>query len=172
MKRIINTVYGVLIGAVLLLLIALQGVKLVGLTPYAVTSGSMIPLYPVGCMIYVQEVDPSSVQVGDSITFYMPGSTVVATHQVHQIDQSKQLFYTQGIDNRDSEGNIIKDSDPVSFDDLIGKPIAAIPWLGTIGTICSKPPWMYIVIGCVITLCVILFSIEHITERKTQDEKH
>ncbi len=172
MKKVINIIYGVLISIGILLLIALQGVKIIGLSPYAVTSGSMIPMYPVGSMIYVQKADPNTIQVGDSITFYMTNTNVVATHQVYEIDRESKFFRTQGINNRDADGNIITDSDPVLFDQFIGKPIACIPWLGAISVACTKPPGAFVVVGGIITLCVILMIIEQITERKTKNEEH
>lgn len=47
--------------------IAFAGVRLVGLTPFAVLSASMEPQYPVGSLIYVQDAvsaSPSSRALG------------------------------------------------------------------------------------------------------------
>ena len=77
-----------------MLLVAFAGVRLVGLTPYAVLSGSMEPEYPVGSLVYVKAVDPLDVEVGDAITFSLPSGTLV-THQVYQIDAESRAFRTQ-----------------------------------------------------------------------------
>lgn len=94
-----------LIAAGLVLLVAFAGVRLVGLTPYAVLSGSMEPEYPVGSLVYVKAVDPLDVEVGDAITFSLPSGTLV-THQVYQIDAESRAFRTQGIANIASDGSI------------------------------------------------------------------
>lgn len=113
----------------LLLVVAFAGTRLVGLTPYVVTSGSMEPRYPVGSVVYVEDAAPEEVRAGDDITFHLSGDTV-ATHQVWQVDAQERVFRTQGINNLDEGGNIIHDAAPVSFDDLIGKPVLCIPNLG------------------------------------------
>lgn len=46
-KKIWNRISGVLVGIVVLLAIALVGVRLIGLQPYMVLSGSMEPTYRV-----------------------------------------------------------------------------------------------------------------------------
>ena len=61
--RIWNAVLAVLLALVAALVIAFAGVRLIGLTPYAVLSGSMEPELPVGSLIYVRAVDPSEVVV-------------------------------------------------------------------------------------------------------------
>ena len=87
-----------------MLLVAFAGVRLVGLTPYAVLSGSMEPEYPVGSLVYVKAVDPLDVEVGYAITFSLPSGTLV-THQVYQIDAESRAFRTQGIANIASDAS-------------------------------------------------------------------
>ncbi len=128
-RKIWNVILTFLLIVALGLAAAFTGVRLFGLTPYTVTSGSMEPVYPVGSIIYVKKVDPHDVQVGEAITFYLNRSTV-ATHQVWAIEG--ESFRTQGIANRDGEGNILHDAVPVLFEDLIGKPVACLPYLGFI----------------------------------------
>ncbi len=130
--------------AALVLAALFTGVRLFGLTPYTVTSGSMEPVYPVGSMIYVKPVDPEDVQVGQAITFHLNASTV-ATHQVWAIEG--ETFRTQGIANRDSEGNVLHDAAPVPFDALIGKPVACIPYLG----------FLYAAIRTPVGVCALIF---------------
>ena len=67
MKRALNILSDVVIVLLLILVIAFAGVRLVGLTPYAVLSGSMEPELPVGSLIYVRETDPSTIQAGDTV---------------------------------------------------------------------------------------------------------
>lgn len=55
----------ILVIAVAVFVILLAGVRLVGLKPYAVLSGSMEPEYPVGSLLYVKNVDINKLKVGD-----------------------------------------------------------------------------------------------------------
>lgn len=136
--KICNIFADILLILALLLVIAFVGARFIGYTPYVVTSGSMEPRYPVGSIIYVKEVVPDDVQVEDAITFYLSDDTV-ATHQVWQIDTKERMFRTQGINNLDENGNIMHDAAPVSFDDLIGKPVLCIPKLGVVYELLQKP---------------------------------
>lgn len=125
--------------------------RFVGLDTFVVTSGSMEPEYPVGSLIFVSDVSPDEIQIGDAITFHMADSQIVATHQVYEIDRQEGLFRTQGINNRDTDGSILHDAEPVFFDSLIGKPIVCIPYLGYVNHFCTTPPGIYILlIGAVI----------------------
>lgn len=128
----------------------------------------MEPDYPVGSLIYVKKIDYNNIKVGDVITFYMTDSDIVATHEVYEIDTTNKQFKTQGINNVDSNGNIIHDANPVSFDNLIGTPIYCIPYLGYINKFITKSPGLYIVIG--ITLFVVIISF--LFEKKEGEEKN
>ncbi len=143
-RKIWNGFLTLVLIAALVLAALFTGVRLFGLTPYTVTSGSMEPVYPVGSMIYVKPVAPEDVQVGQAITFYLSGSTV-ATHQVWAIEG--ETFRTQGIANQDNQGNILHDAAPVPFDDLIGKPVACIPYLG----------FLYAAIRTPVGVCALVF---------------
>ena len=84
--RIWNLVSSVLLGIIVLLAVTLAGVRVLGLTPYAVLSGSMEPTYHVGSLIYVKKTDPADVQVGDPITFVVNEDLMVATHRVVDVE--------------------------------------------------------------------------------------
>ena len=83
MVKAIKTIWNVLSTLILLVIVVLAvllaGVRLVGLRPFVVLSGSMEPTYHVGAMIYVKSVDPGSIQVGDPITFVLNEDLDVAT---------------------------------------------------------------------------------------------
>lgn len=102
-KRFCSIVTGVVLVLAALMLVAFVGVRLFGLTPYAVLSGSMEPEYPTGSLIYVRDVDPADVAVGDAITFELE-SGILVTHEVYEIDSDARAFRTQGIANIDAGG--------------------------------------------------------------------
>ena len=132
----------------------------------------MLPKYPIGSLIYVQKTEPEEIKEKDVITFYMQNSKVVATHEVYKIDQDKKLFYTQGINNKDNQGNIIHDASPVAFDHLIGTPIYCIPKLGYINKIITTKPWGVILITLILIIgSFLLEKLEKEGEKNGTKEK-
>lgn len=164
--KIWNIFADVLLVVALVLVFAFVGAKFIGYTPYVVTSGSMQSIYPVGSIIYVKDAEPQDVQVGDAITFYLSGDTV-ATHQVWEIDTNQREFRTQGVDNLDENGNIIHDANPVSFDNLIGKPTLCVPKLGVLYEQLQKPFGLCVV--AFVAILVVLVSV--LTAPKKENAK-
>ena len=121
----------------------------------------MEPLYPTGSLIYVKVTNANEIKNGDAITFYMENSSIIATHQVYEIDKENSQFKTQGINNKDENGNIIHDAFPVKFSSLIGKPIFCIKFLGYINKLITTPPGIYLIF--VFTIFIIF--INHILEK-------
>ena len=140
------------------LVIAFAGVRLAGLTPYAVLSGSMEPQYPIGSLIYVKDADPSSVEVGQAITFRQ-GSGTLVTHQVFKSTE-QQLFYTQGIANVNSSGEIIADAAPAPWSSLVGQPIACVPYLGYVNDWYNHAPGIYVLVAFVAVVMAISVALE------------
>ena len=109
--NILTTVLAVVVVGLAVLLV---GVRLVGLTPYVVLSGSMEPTYPTGALIYVKDVKPQDVKGGDPITFVLNEELTVATHRVIEVNTADGWFRTQG------DANDSPDGSPVLFENLIG----------------------------------------------------
>lgn len=148
--------------AVALLVAAFLIPRVFGIQIYMVTSGSMEPEYPVGSLIYVQKADPEDIQTGDTITFIMPGSdNTVATHQVREIDSENGQVYTQGINNRDQDGNILPDAAPVPYSSIIGKPIFCVPVLGYINRFCTTSPGIYVILGSLAAVIGVSVASEY-----------
>lgn len=141
------------------LAVAFAGVRLIGLTPYAVLTGSMEPELPVGSLIFVRSVDPADIQVGDDITFKLQSGSL-ATHQVWKVDTAAQTFYTQGIANKDQDGNIMHDGAPVAWPNVVGSPVFCIPYLGYINRFCTTPPGMYILVAAVALVIAVSIVVE------------
>ena len=150
-KKIWNVISTVLVVIVVVVALLLVGARLFGLQVYAVLSGSMEPTYHVGSVIYVEPVDPSEIQVGDPITFVMNEELTVATHRVVSIDAENSHFYTKG------DANENPDAAPVHFNNLLGKPVFTIPYLGYISSYVQSPPGMYYAIAVGVLLLVLVF---------------
>ena len=165
-KKIWNVVSTVLVVIVVLFAILLVGVRLFGIQVYSVISGSMEPEYPVGSLIYVKEVDASQVEVGDVITYVLPND-MPSTHRVISIDKQNQCFQTKGDANETADGS------PVSFKNLIGKPVFAIPVLGYVANFIQHPPGMYIsiAIGAVLLILVFIPDLFKKNDGKDKEKK-
>ncbi|MBO5358866.1 MAG: signal peptidase I [Clostridia bacterium] len=154
------------IALVMVLLIA--GVRLIGLTPYTVISGSMEPVYHVGSVIYVKKAQPEKLKVKDPITFYLDGATV--THRIIEIENTENglRFYTKGDANNTADGGF------VTPDEIIGVPVLHIPVLGYIFNFVQRPPGLYIVVGVVLLLVILSFlqpDDEPEQKQEQQEEK-
>lgn len=150
-KKTWNVISAILVVIVVVIALLLVGARVFGLQVYAVLSGSMEPTYHVGSIIYVKPVDPSEIQVGDPITFVMNEQLTVATHRVVRIDAENSAFYTKGDANEDP------DASPVHFNNLLGKPVFTIPYLGYVSSYVQSPPGIYIAVGAGALLLALAF---------------
>ena len=170
-KKIWNWISGVLVGIVVLLAIALVGVRLIGLEPYVVLSGSMEPTYHVGSLIYVKSVDYRDLKVGDPITYMVSQDTVV-THRIIEVlvdeeDPNTLRYFTQG------DANSVADGTSVHYKNIIGKPVFSIPYLGYVSNYIQNPPGKYIAIsgGAILILLVFLPDIFSDEDKKKKSEQ-
>ena len=147
-KKIWNIASTAIVVLVVACAVFLMGSRLLGYRVFNVISGSMEPKYSVGDLIYVKEVDPKDIKVGDAITFILNEDLVVATHRVVRIDTEKQHFYTKG------DANETEDASPVHYKNLIGVPQFSIPLLGYVSDFIQHEPGTYIAIAA----CAILIA--------------
>ena len=160
LKKVWDTVTSVLVVIVVIFAVFLMGSRLVGLQVFNVVSGSMEPTYSVGDLIYVKEVDPDSVKVGDPITFVMNEDLMVATHRVVAIDSENREFTTKG------DANSGEDAPKVHFNNLIGVPVFAIPLLGYVSAFIQSPVGMYVAIAFVVILLAAVFLPDMLAKKK------
>ena len=155
LKRIYGALTTIIVAVVVILAILLTGVRLIGLTPYVVLSGSMEPQYPVGSLIYVKKTDPSGLKVGDPVTFQL-NETTVATHRIIEVireeeDPGRIFFRTQGDANQIPDGKLLQSHD------VIGKPVFSIPFLGYLSNYIQHPPGRYVTIAAGIVIILMVF---------------
>lgn len=160
-----NVISTVLVCLVVLFAVLLMGARLVGLDVYTVISGSMEPTYSVGDLIYVKKVDAKDIKVGDPITFVLNEDLVVATHRVVEIDADNHWFYTKG------DANEAADANPVHYNNLIGKPIFALPYLGYVSAWVQNPPGTYIAVASGLALLLVVFVPDIIKGKKKLKEE-
>lgn len=164
-KQIWNWISGALVAVVVLLAIALVGVRIIGLQPFVVLSGSMEPNYHVGSLIYVKSVDYRELKAGDPITYMVSQDTVV-THRIVEVvpddTEPNTLWYiTKG------DANATEDGSPVHYRNVIGKAVFSIPYLGYVSYFIQNPPGLYVALAGGAILLILAFWPE--SKKKEQD---
>ena len=182
LKKLWNFISGLFVIVIIVLAIALVGVRLVGLTPYSVLSGSMEPTYHVGSLIYVKKIDPANIQIGDPITFIVNEDLLLATHRVVDIriseSRMEEVLDENGEPVLDEDGqpllqevpleepvyyfqtkgdaNDEVDGSPVHYKNVVGKPQFSIPYLGYLSSWLQTRQGM--ILGISIALVVLILT--------------
>ena len=123
----------ILVVIIVLFALALVGARFAGLKVFTVLSGSMEPAYHTGSLIYVKEVDYTTLKEGDVITFAI-SEDMVATHRI--------------------VGIVPDDEDP----SVLRSPVFNIPYMGYVVNYIQHPPGTYVSIaaGAIILLLAFL----------------
>ena len=167
-KKIWNWVSSILIGLVVLLAVALVGVRLIGLDVYVVLSGSMEPTYHVGSLIYIKDVNYKELKAGDPITYMLNENTVV-THRIIEVlvdenDPDTIRYFTKG------DANDMPDGTSVHYKNIIGKPVFTIPYLGYISNYIQNPPSTYVALAAGAVLVILVFLPDLFEDDKKKEE--
>lgn len=167
-KKTWNFINCILIGAVVILAMALVGVRLFGLDIYVVLSGSMEPEYKTGSVIYVAEAKPEELEAGDVITFNLDEDTV-ATHRIVEVtEKDGQLaFRTKG------DANDVEDASAVLASRVIGTPVFSVPYLGYLVAYINSASGRFATMaaGAFLLLMVFLPDVLFGENEKKQKEK-
>lgn len=182
LKRIWSLITTLLVIVMICLAILLVGVRVVGLTPYAVLSGSMEPTYHVGALIYVKEVDPAAIEIGTPITFVVNEDLLVATHRVVDVqvfnEKEQEVLDEEGAPVLDEDGNPVTETVPleepvyyfqtkgdaneevdgslVHHKNVIGTPVFSVPYLGYLSNWLQTPKGT--IMGITIALVLIILT--------------
>ena len=155
LKKLWSVLSTLIVVAVVALAILLAGVRIVGLTPYVVLSGSMEPTYHTGSLIYDKKVDPFTLKEGDVITFMVSEDTL-ATHRIVGVvpdeDEPGTIrFRTKGDANDAEDGTL------VHYKNVVGTPVFTIPYLGYFSNWITHAPGKYIAITAAVVFLILLF---------------
>ncbi len=173
LKKILKILSNALVIFVVVLAILLHGLQFIGLKPYSVLSGSMQTVYPTGSLLYIKDVNPETLKVGDVITYKMASGSL-CTHRIIELvpdedDPAIVRFCTKGDEN--------DTVDPlVDYDSVVGKAVFCIPLLGYLATYMAVPPGKYIAITVAIALILIEIMISLVLndkdKKKTKTEQN
>lgn len=171
MNKSIKFILKIISNLIVLLAIALAmllvGLKFLGFQIYTVVSGSMEPTYHVGSLIYVKQVEPSTLKEKDPITFKLSDNTI-ATHRIVEIvpdeeNPNEYKFRTKGDANEDVDANLV---DP---NKVLGKAIFTVPYLGYLATYIQSYPGNIVAICIAISLIILVIILDMLTEEPKQE---
>lgn len=197
-KKFWDCLTTLLVVIVVILAMALAGVRLVGFQVFSVLSGSMEPTYHVGSLIYVKNVDYTELQGctklaegetvpqgaatfesggqvyladGDVITFMLDEDTL-ATHRIVEVvpdDENPEVLRYR----TKGDANNAVDGGLVHYKNVIGSPVFTIPQLGYLANYVQNPPGMYVAIsaGAVLMLLILLPDLFGSDEENTKTKK-
>ena len=179
LRKLWSVITTLLVAVMVILAVLLVGVRVVGLTPYAVLSGSMEPTYHVGALIYVKDVAPADITVVMQITFVVNEDLLLATHRVVDIEvlttRQEQMLDEAGTPLLDDAGNPVMeevpldepvyyyqtkgdandavDGTPVHYKNVVGTPVFSIPYLGYLSS------WLQTRQGMIMGICIALVLV-------------
>jgi signal peptidase len=99
-----------------------------------VLSGSMEPAIPTGSILVSRTVASDSINVGDIITFSGSGKGRFITHRVTAIERTNGIVFTTKGDANNAE-----DPYPVPAENVVGKVLVHIPFLGFLFSFVKTP---------------------------------
>jgi len=142
-----------ILSTILLAMLALVAAVLIipnffGCKGLAVLTGSMEPKIGVGTLVYIKEVEPDTLEIGDVITYRISKESLV-THRVTENNENEKYVITKG-DANDAEDGMIP------YDALVGKEMFYIPKLGYVSMYIKTP--LGIGVGCGILVIIILLT--------------
>jgi signal peptidase len=161
--KIILIICAVTVAAVFL--IFYRPVSLAGDTLYEpVYTGSMEPAIPVGSIVVIKPANPETLKIGDIICFKLSESAITSvTHRIFNI--TDQGFITKGDANEDPDQWIVKK------ENVIGKVILTVPFIGYIGYFVRIPTGFILLIVIPASLIIIMEIRNIVKELRKQKQE-
>lgn len=163
-KKTLRTITTLLVCLAIVFAFFISIIRVFGFKVYGVLTGSMEPAYPTGSLIYVRDVDPETLRIGDVITFSL-SPNVIATHRIVDIvpdenNPSIRRFQTKGDANNSVDASLVNPTH------IIGKVIFSVPYLGDIANYIQNPPGTYVAILVSGILIFLVFMTDAATSEK------
>ncbi len=132
-----------------------------GLSPVIVLSGSMSPTFDTNAIIFIKEVDTSTLEVGDVICYITSGTAI--THRIYDIiEENGTVRYTTK-----GDANNVTDTLSVYPEQVQGVYIGHIAGIGALAMFMQTTTGMVVFIAIPVAL-YILFDI---LKRKKESQK-
>jgi signal peptidase len=130
----------------IIIIVGIVGLRVLGFVPYAVKTGSMEPTIHTGSLTYVDtHYDVKKIKEKDIIAFKLSDDLFV-THRVAEVHDD--YFVTKGDANNTVDNRYVYD------DEIIGKVVFSIPYLGMLSTAVDNNNFKFTV-GIIVTIIVL-----------------
>ena len=161
-KKVIEIIAIILIYNVILIAISsankMNIINVFGYKSYIIKTNSMEPTIGINDVVIAKKVEKKEIKKGDVITFLQDGEVI--THRITQIDEEGN--YTTKGDN-----NNIEDIFKITYDNIEGKHVLTIPYLGAIVLALDNK-----IVFLIITLIVLIFMfITILNEEKKENRR-
>lgn len=195
-KKVWDVFTTIIVVLIVLLAIALAGVRLMGVDVYTVLSGSMEPTYHTGSLIYVKDIDYTKIkgctvladgetapagadtfefdgntylEDGTVITFMLNENTV-ATHRVVEVrPDNEDPTVLRFVTKGDNNDNV--DGSAVHYKNVIGTPVFTVPYLGYVANYIQNPPGTYVAISAGAIFLLLVFLPDLFADDKAKEKK-
>ena len=163
-KKVIEIIAIILIYNIILIALSsankISVVNILGYKSYIIKTNSMEPTISINDVVITKKVKKEKIKKGDVITFLQDGEVI--THRITQIDDNGN--YTTKGDN-----NNIEDIFKITYENIEGKHILTIPYLGKIVQALDNK-----IVFLIITLIILIFmliAIQNQEKRENRREK-
>ena len=123
---------------------------------YIISTTSMEPELKVGDVIIIKKAKEEDLKTGDIITYKLDNNERV-THRISQIIETEEKKYITKGDN-----NNIEDSKILTINDIEGKEIIKIPYLGNIVNLLKN--------GIIIILAILIFLVLFLSKMQRKEK--
>lgn len=132
-------------------------INIFGYKSYIIKTNSMEPTIKINDVVIAKKVEKNDLKIGDVITFIQKGEVI--THRITQIEDNSN--YTTKGDN-----NNIEDTFKINYDNIEGKHVLTIPYLGAIVRALDNK-----IIFLIITLIVLIFMLITIINQEKRENR-
>lgn len=167
-KKIIDIILIILTYNIILVAISNinteKGMSLFGCEAYIIKTNSMEPSIKNGDVVITKKVPEEKIQVGDIITFKQDADII--THRISRIEEENGKKYITKGDN-----NNIEDSSKITYQEIKGKEIIAIPYLGKIINILQNKIVFWIILLIILIMCFYKIQKQEKSEIRREKKK-
>ena len=160
-KKVIEIIAIILIYNIILIAISsankISLINILGYKTYILKTNSMEPTISINDVVITKKVEKDEIKIGDVITFVQDGEVI--THRITQIDSNGE-FTTKG------DNNNIEDIFKITYDNIEGKHILTIPYLGKIVQVLDNK-----IVFLIITLIILIFMFITIQKQEKKENR-
>jgi len=161
-KKICGFFSTLIVVCLVIVAIVLYLPLIIGGKSMAVLSGSMEPKIPVGSIVCTKAIEFDELKIGDVIS-YQVNQDVIVTHRINSIDRAKEEVVTKG------DANNAVDGAPVTKDQIMGKVLYHLPYIGYISIYIKTPKGIMVVCG-IVTLLILFNFLPEIFKKEEKDQ--